>query len=82
MTDYLVGYRCICDPPWGESGVDGDRPMESAPEDRPMVDPDRVLVPTLGRPQEDEALSYALETFPDADITLLTVVTPLGAPLS
>ncbi|WP_222915409.1 universal stress protein [Natrinema sp. SYSU A 869] len=45
-------------------------------------DPDRVLVPTLGRPREDEALAYALETFPDADITLLAVVTPLDAPLS
>ncbi|MDS0476128.1 universal stress protein [Natrinema sp. 1APR25-10V2] len=47
-----------------------------------MVDPDSVLVPTLGRPRADEALSYALETFPDAEITLLAVVTPLGAPLS
>ena len=45
-------------------------------------DPDRVLVPTLGRPREDEALAYALETFPDAEITLLVVVTPLDAPLS
>ncbi|SEW25655.1 universal stress protein [Natrinema salifodinae] len=45
-------------------------------------DPDHVLVPTLGRPREDEALAYALETFPDADVTLLTVVTPLDAPLS
>ena len=47
-----------------------------------MVDPDRVLVPTLARPREDEALAYALETFPDAQITLLAVVTPLDAPLS
>lgn len=47
-----------------------------------VLDPDRVLVPTLGRPREDEALAYALETFPDADVTLLAVVTPLGAPLS
>ncbi|MFD1565227.1 universal stress protein [Haloarchaeobius amylolyticus] len=47
-----------------------------------MIDPDRVLVPTLGRPHEDEALSYALETFPDAELTLLVVVTPLDAPLS
>ncbi|AGB33591.1 UspA domain-containing protein [Natrinema pellirubrum DSM 15624] len=45
-------------------------------------DPDRVLVPTLGRPREDEALAYALETFPDAEVTLLAVVTPLDAPLS
>ncbi|WP_408959978.1 universal stress protein [Natrinema sp. 74] len=47
-----------------------------------MVDPDRILVPTLGRPRANEALSYALETFPDAEITLLSVVTPLDAPLS
>ncbi len=47
-----------------------------------MVDPDRVLVPTLGRPREEEALEYALETFPDADVTVLAVVTPLDAPLS
>ncbi len=47
-----------------------------------MVDPDRVLVPTLGRPREEEALEYALENFPDADVTVLAVVTPLDAPLS
>lgn len=47
-----------------------------------MVDPDRVLVPTLGRSREDEALAYALETFPQAAVTLLAVVTPLDAPLS
>ncbi|MFU8868192.1 universal stress protein [Natronococcus sp.] len=47
-----------------------------------MADPDRVLVPTLGRPREDDALAYALETFPDADVTLLAVVTPLDAPMS
>ncbi|MBZ6495088.1 universal stress protein [Natrinema longum] len=47
-----------------------------------MADSAHVLVPTLGRPREDEALTYALETFPDAQITLLTVVTPLDAPLS
>lgn len=45
-------------------------------------DPDRVLVPTLGLPREAEALTYALETFPDAEITVLAVVTPLDAPLS
>ncbi|MDQ2050320.1 universal stress protein [Natronolimnohabitans sp. A-GB9] len=45
-------------------------------------DPDRVLVPSLGRPREDEALAYALETFPDAEIVLLAVVTPLDDPLS
>ncbi|PCR92009.1 universal stress protein [Natrinema ejinorense] len=47
-----------------------------------MTDSAHVLVPTLGRPREDEALAYALETFPDAEITLLAVVTPLEAPLS
>ncbi|MDG5817974.1 universal stress protein [Natronococcus sp. A-GB7] len=47
-----------------------------------MADPDRVLVPTFGRPREDEALTYALETFPEADVTLLAVVTPLDAPMS
>ncbi|WP_247003552.1 universal stress protein [Halosolutus gelatinilyticus] len=45
-------------------------------------DPDHVLVPTLGRPREVEALAYALETFPDADVIVLAVVTPLDAPLS
>ncbi|ADD05536.1 UspA domain protein [Natrialba magadii ATCC 43099] len=44
--------------------------------------PDRVLVPTLGRPGEDEALAYALEMFPDAEVILLAVVMPLDAPLS
>ncbi len=47
-----------------------------------MIDPDIVLVPTLGRPREEEALAYALETFPDADVTLLAVVTPLDARMS
>lgn len=47
-----------------------------------MIDPDHVLVPTLGRPQEEEAFTYALERFPEADVTLLAVVTPLDAPLS
>ena len=56
--------------------------MHVAPEPASMPDPDRVLVPTLGRPREDDALAYALETFPDAEVTLLAVVTPLDAPLS
>ncbi|WP_254766310.1 universal stress protein [Salinilacihabitans rarus] len=47
-----------------------------------MVDPDLVLVPSLGRPDEDEALAYALDAFPGADVILLAVVTPLDAPLS
>lgn len=44
--------------------------------------PDHVLVPSLGRPQEDEALAYALETFPHAEVTLLAVVTPIDTRLS
>ena len=45
-------------------------------------DPDCVLVPSLGQPGEDEALAYALEAFPDAEVILLAVVFPLDAPLS
>ncbi|WP_440766447.1 universal stress protein [Natronorubrum sp. DTA7] len=56
--------------------------MVMATESTPMADPDHVLVPTLGRPREDEALAYALESFPDADVTLLAVVTPLGERMS
>ncbi|MWV41854.1 universal stress protein [Natrialba sp. INN-245] len=56
--------------------------MHLAVERRPVTPPDQVLVPTLARPRESEALEYALETFPDADVTLLAVVTPLDAPLS
>jgi len=57
--------------------------MGPATEDDSMADATHVLVPTLGRPREDEALTYALETFPDAEITLLAVVTRwLDAPLS
>ncbi|WP_226004863.1 universal stress protein [Natrinema salinisoli] len=56
--------------------------MRIGAEVRPVIAPQHVLVPTLGRPREDEALAYALETFPDADVTFLAVVTPLDAPLS
>ena len=49
-----------------------------------MVDsnPDHVLVPSMGRPGTREALAYALEAFSDAEVTLLSVVTPLDEPLS
>ncbi|MCU4925919.1 universal stress protein [Halobacteria archaeon AArc-dxtr1] len=47
-----------------------------------MTGPSHVLVPTLGRPREDDALAYAIEQFPEAKVTLLAVVTPLDAPLS
>ncbi|ARS89747.1 universal stress protein [Natrarchaeobaculum aegyptiacum] len=44
--------------------------------------PEHVLVPSLGRPGAQAALTYALESFPDADVTLLSVVTPIDDPLS
>lgn len=43
--------------------------------------PERVLVPTVGKPRENDALEYALERF-TAEITLLAVVTPLDATMS
>ncbi|WP_137290568.1 universal stress protein [Natronorubrum halophilum] len=36
--------------------------------------PDRILVPVDGSNRSDEALEYAIETFPDAEITALHVV--------
>lgn len=47
-----------------------------------MADPNRVPVPTLGRPGDREALEYAIERFPDAEVTVLSVVTPLDEPMS
>ena len=47
-----------------------------------VSNPDHVLVPSLGRPGAREALAYALEVFPDAEVTLVSVVTPLDEPLS
>ncbi len=38
--------------------------------------PQRVLVPLDGSPQAHEALSYATETFPDADIVVVHVLNP------
>jgi len=38
---------------------------------------DRLLVPLDGSPQSQEALGYALETFPDATIVLAHVLTPV-----
>ena len=38
--------------------------------------PQRVLVPLDGSPQAHEALSYAIETFPDADIVVVHVLNP------
>lgn len=46
-----------------------------------MADPDHVLVPTVGKPREVDALEYALEHF-ESDIILLAVVTPLDATMS
>lgn len=47
-----------------------------------MTSPEHVLVATTGRPFENRALAYALETFPEARVTLLAVVTPLDSRLS
>lgn len=47
-----------------------------------MTDPERVLVTTLGNPDDEAALAYALETFPQAAVTLLAVVVPLDEPVS
>jgi nucleotide-binding universal stress UspA family protein len=38
-----------------------------------------VLVPVDGSPQSEDALEHALEQFPDADITALTVIDPVDA---
>lgn len=46
-----------------------------------MADPAHVLVPTVGKPREVDALEYALEHF-ESDISLLAVVTPLDATMS
>jgi len=37
----------------------------------------RLLVPLDGSPQSQEALRYALDTFPDATIVLVHVLTPV-----
>lgn len=47
-----------------------------------MTDPERVLVTTLGNPDDREALAYALETYPEAAVTLLAAVVPLDEPVS
>ena len=47
-----------------------------------MSRPDRVLVALLGTPDESAALAYALEAFPDAQVTAVAVVTPLDGPMS
>ncbi|MCU4752608.1 universal stress protein [Halobacteria archaeon AArc-curdl1] len=47
-----------------------------------MHSPSDVLVPLVGHPGEEQALEYALEQFPDASITVLAVVLPLGERLS
>ncbi|WP_254864494.1 universal stress protein [Halovivax gelatinilyticus] len=41
-----------------------------------MSDPDRVLVVTLGEPDDRRALRHALETYPEAVVTLLAIVVP------
>lgn len=38
--------------------------------------PQRLLVPLDGSPQSEEALGYAVETFPEADIVVVHVLNP------
>lgn len=40
--------------------------------------PQRVLVPLDGSPQAETALTYATETFPDAEIVVVHVVNPVA----
>lgn len=47
-----------------------------------MPDPAHVLVVTLGTPADRAALAHALETFPEAAVTLLAVVSPLDERIS
>lgn len=47
-----------------------------------MIDPERVLVPLVGRPREAEAIEYSLETFPDAELTVLAVIAPIDSTMS
>ena len=47
-----------------------------------MSEPAHVLVATLGVPGDHDALSFALESFPDAAVTLLSVVAPADARVS
>jgi|GEM_PF-588849 len=43
---------------------------------------DTVLVALVGRPFDADALARAIEQFPDAELVVLAVVTPLDAPFS
>jgi len=43
---------------------------------------DTVLVALVGRPFDADALARATEQFPDAELVVLAVVTPLDAPFS
>ncbi|MFC6730254.1 universal stress protein [Natronoarchaeum mannanilyticum] len=43
---------------------------------------DTVLVALIGRPFDADALARATERFPDAELVVLAVVTPLDAPFS
>lgn len=46
-----------------------------------MNNREQVLVPFVNAPGESDALTYALEAFPEATITLLAVRTPLDEPM-
>ncbi|MFP8957594.1 universal stress protein [Natrialbaceae archaeon A-CW3] len=47
-----------------------------------MFEPTHVLVPLVGRSREAAAIEYALETFPEAELTVLAVSTPLDSAMS
>ncbi|WP_290813571.1 universal stress protein [Halovivax sp.] len=47
-----------------------------------MTDSERVLVTTLGNPDDEAALRYALETYPQASVTLLAAIVPLDEQIS
>lgn len=46
-----------------------------------MAGPDRVVVPFINAPAERETLKYALESYPEAAVTIMGVRTPLDAPM-
>jgi nucleotide-binding universal stress UspA family protein len=44
-----------------------------------MIMPRQILVPVDGSPKSLDGLEYAVTTYPDAQITILSVMTPHGA---
>ena len=47
-----------------------------------MASPSTVLVPSLDTTRDVDLLEYTCETFPNADVTVLAIVTPIDNPLS